>query len=112
MQYNMVCLYVDAVNPACGLIQQVRSNPSTRVHARQCDKLVAIQLTARNTVIVGGDPKPRRKPASHGLMRVPRGPSNVPQSLTSGVQAIEITFKPAAIPVPDNPRVGDPCYAM
>ena len=28
-------------------------------------------------------------------MRVPRGPSNVPQSLRSGVQAIEITFKPA-----------------
>jgi hypothetical protein len=29
------------------------------------------------------------------LMRVPRGPSNVPQSLRSGMQAIEITTKPA-----------------
>jgi hypothetical protein len=45
-----------------------------------------------STVIVGGDPKLRRQPASHRLMRVP---SNVPQSLRSGVQAIEITFKPA-----------------
>jgi hypothetical protein len=29
------------------------------------------------------------------LMRVPRGPRNVPQSLRSGMQAIEITTKPA-----------------
>jgi hypothetical protein len=34
-------------------------------------------------------------PASHMLMRVPRGPSNATQSLRSGVRAIQVTTKPS-----------------
>jgi hypothetical protein len=62
--------------------------------AGQCTSCLEL-FSQYSTVIVGGDPKPRRKPASHGLMRVPRGPSNVPQSLRSSVGVIEITRKPA-----------------
>ena len=64
------------------------------ISQRFCDCAKGKANVQYSTVIVG-DSKPQRQLASHRLMRVPRGPSNVPESLRSGVRAIEITTKPA-----------------
>jgi hypothetical protein len=47
------------------------------------------------STVTGTESQSQHQPVNQGLMRVPRGPSEVPQSLRSGVRVIEITTNPA-----------------
>jgi hypothetical protein len=57
---------------------QVRLLANLVERDRLTDRCWTFAKNSHSTAIVGGDPKPWRRPASLGLVMVPKGPSNVP----------------------------------
>ena len=84
--------------------------PSNLANSEGSSSLQASKSVQYSTVIVGGDPNPRRKPASLGLMRVPEGMIRTPVSQVRYVGDRNHHQASRRFQYPITPGVGDPCW--